>query len=86
MNNVCSNSSITLDGNILEGNVAVFGGGALISVSGSASNSRILILNSKFIGNKVSAGGGGLDIGYNTYHESFPTNNTVTVLKFFLYW
>ena len=79
--NVCSNSSITLDGNILEGNVAVFGGGALISVSGSASNSRILILNSKFIGNKVSAGGGGLDIGYNTYHESFPTNNTVTVLN-----
>ena len=80
-NNVCSNSNFTLDGNILEGNIAVFGGGALICVSGSASNNRILILNSKFIGNKVSAGGGGIDMGYTTYKEPCPTKNTVTVLN-----
>ena len=78
--NVCSNSSITLDNNTLEGNSAVFGGGALICVSGSISHNRISILNSHFSNNKVLAGGGGLDMGYTTYKmPAYPTNNNIYI-------
>ena len=64
-----ANSSITLYNNKLEGNSAVFGGGAFISVSGNISNNKIKILNNSFIGNNATAGGGGLDVGYNTYRK-----------------
>ena len=79
--NTCTNSSITLDNNTLEGNSAVFGGGALICVSGNTSNNKIQIFNNFFIGNNVSVGGGGLDVGYTTYRNSpyHPTNNKVFV-------
>ena len=81
--NTCTNCSITLDNNTLEGNSAVFGGGALICVSGNTSNNKIQIFNNFFIGNKVSVGGGGLDVGYTTYRNSpyHPTNNKVFVLN-----
>ena len=79
--NVCSNSSITLDKNTFEGNTAVFGGGTLICVSGNTSHSSIQISNSNFTGNKVLAGGGGLDMGYTTYVKSsvYPTRNVVSI-------
>ena len=78
--NVCSNSSITLDNNTLEDNSAVFGGGTLICVSGSTSHNRISILNSHFINNKVLAGGGGVDMGYTTYKKpAYPTNNNISI-------
>ena len=78
--NILHNSSITLDNNTLEGNSAVFGGGALICVSGSISHNRISILNSHFINNNVLAGGGGVDMGYTTYKmPAYPTNNSIFV-------
>ena len=90
--NVLHNSSITLDNNRMEGNSAVFGGGALIYVSGNTSHNRISILNSHFINNKVLAGGGGIDTGYTTSKNfnnkisyptnneiSYPTNNTISI-------
>ena len=78
--NVCSNSNITLDKNTLEGNTAVFGGGALISVSGTTSHDKIQILNNYFIGNKVLAGGGGLDVGHTTHKKGvYPTYNTICI-------
>ena len=80
--NVGSNSSVTLDNNILEGNTAVFGGGALICVSGSTLNTTIDVLNSNFISNKVLAGGGGIDMGYTTSKKPvYPTNNRISISK-----
>ena len=84
--NALSNSSITLDNNILEGNSAVFGGGVLIYVNGNNTSNKIQILNNSFIRNNVFAGGGGLDVVYITYNKYFPTNNTVLVKNFFFYW
>ena len=73
--------SIKLENNTLEGNYAVYGGGAFIYVSGNTSNSMIKILNSYFIANTVSADGGGLEISYSTHKTFYPINNTCIVLS-----
>ena len=75
--------SIKLENNTLEGNYAVYGGGAFIYVSGNTSNSMIKILNNSFIANTASADGGGLQIRYSAHNDFFPSNNTCIVLSSF---
>ena len=47
--NVLRNSNITLFNNTLEGNSAVFGGGALVCLSGSTSGNTIQILHNRLL-------------------------------------
>ena len=79
--NVLRNSNITLFNNTLEGNSAVFGGGALVCLSGSTSGNTIQILHNKFIANRALAGGGGLDVGITTHNKPYPRENFIFVFN-----
>ena len=73
--------SITLKNNTLEGNHAVFGGGAFVHVTRSTSNSKIKILNNSFLSNTVLVSGGGLEISYVAYGHTVPVNNTCSIIN-----
>ena len=78
--NACKYIDITLQNNVLMGNTAAFGGGAVLYVSGKAYNNSIVLSNNSFITNKVTAGGGGFYVGYTFQHRhQYPMYNFIDI-------